>query len=673
MFFLALIVFIILYFIFSHGLRTHVDTLENRVKFLETQLKSSGGTINTSTSTQPVAMPVQTQTTATTVGQFTPLKPQDRLPVQESAAHSMETFATRIAKLGIVVLAIGVLYFLSYINSKGLVGPTAKFAIGLIAGAACIAIAEWVKRKSLQYAQILRGGGFIIWYITLYVGTFTYHIVSLPVTLGLIIGVLLVSVIISFAEKKDTSFFIGVLGAYIVPWIAGVANHDGNTNLQLLVYTCIISCGIIAVSLVQNWKKSMYAGFIFTWMMFASIYSLSLDSWSSVQLGWKPLWLFATLFGLQYLIVFIIGDVRRGRLYAAQTADATTSVVPKVKEGEVFLTATNTFLYAWFAYFLVQPHFGNYIGFLTLILGVFHLCVYLFIRNMQGNTSPSVSSLTHFVIFIVLATAAIPMQFDGPIVTMVWFIEGIVLAYMATTKEFKNRGVMYVLALTGIIMGIIHMIAWGSYKGVSQTGIAVFNQQYLVWFFVAVLVHVVAYLWKNIDIQKVKSFALFLFLLGQVFFVILSSVEIWSYYQFKSSEVYAEQRDLDKDFEATYGYSRYDSQVTPAQEAQLNESYQVYQTKVQDINNTAAFVNAIFFVIMTAIYLLIGLLGQNKLFRRLGVVMLIVTLLQIISLVWRFGPVYRFVTFSGFGIVLLVLSYLYIHHSKKITPINETK
>lgn len=681
MFFIGLIfslgLFFLLYFIFSSGLRHRVDALEKRMGQLEQGTR---------------AVPMMNAKPAEQVGVIPNVVPQaSSEPMQnalysqgvptvvskpkavENPAHSMETFANRMAKLGIVVLAIGVLYFLSYINSRGLLGETAKFTLGLIAGAACVGIAELVKRKSSQYAQILRGGGFIIWYITLYIGTFSYHIITLPVMLGLIIGILFISALVSLSEKKETSFFLGVLGAYLLPWIAGVTVHDASTNLQLLIYVFIINCGIVGLAMFQNWRASMYAGFFFTWILFLSIMSFSNTGWvgsAPTMLSWTTLWLFATLYGLQFLIVFLSRDIRRGRQYATEIATAGQDAKPTVKEGEVFLTATNTFLYVWFSYSLIYNHFENYLGFLALALGIFHLGVYLFIRKMQGGVSRSVSALTHFVIFIVLVTAAIPMQFDGPIVTMVWFIEGVVLAYLATTNEFKNRGIMYVLGLAGIVMGVMHMIAYGEYQGAYDTGIAVVNQQFLVWLFVVGLIHFIAYLWKNIE--KVRGFALFLFLVGQVFFVVLSSVEIWSYFGYQQKAVNKAYSEEMQNFEKYYGYAQYSAEVTPAQRAELDQAYTERNAKSQNISNTAAFVNAIFFVIMTTIYLLIGLLRQNKVFRRLGVVMLVITLIQIVSLAWQFGPVYRFITFLGLGVILLVLSYLYIHHSKKIIAPNPT-
>lgn len=626
----------------TRGLRQRVLNLEQKI-----------GPVQQRVATDSLAAAPMTSS-FTVVDRPASFKEEIALTAPQTEHASTETFATGIAKVGIAILAIGVLYFLSYINSRDLIGPTAKYIIGLVAGAACIGVGELVKNKSAKYAQIIRGGGFIIWFITLYVGAFIYGLVSLPVTLGLIVGVLIVAALVSLAEKKETSFFIGVLGAYIVPWVAGVSIQNSETNLQLLVYTLVINFGIIGISVKQSWKASMYAGFIFTWIMFISIFD-------NTQLSWLTMWLFASLYGLQYLVVFVMSDIKRSRALV-ETGKSSSG-------GEVFLTATNTFIYSYLSYWIIQEHLGNYLGFLALILGLFHFGVYLFIRSIQ-DSSRGASALTHFVIFVVLVTAAIPIQFDGPIVTMIWFLEGVVLAYMATTKEFKEKSIMYVLGFGGILAGIIHMISFGKYDGVAQTGVPVFNQQYIVWFFVVAILHGIAFLWKKVDIQSVQRVALSLFLVAQIFFVILSTVEIWSYYQSKSGDVHKEVQVLENTFVSYYGYRPYDEQATPAQLQTFESDRIALYDKAAEIQKMSAFVNAIFFVLMTVIYLLIGLLGQNKMFRRLGVVMLIITLIQIVTLVWQLGPVYRFVTFSGFGIVLLILSYLYIRHSKKVGTIN---
>lgn len=662
--FIAFILVIIFYVI----LQKHINTLEVRLRDLE--------------KTQRVSVSVESKPTIDSVvvaqhgSDIT--KPtqsvqsvQSARPKVETQSHSIETFANRIAKVGIAILAIGILYFLSYINSQGFFGPTAKFSIGLVVGAVCVLVAEFVKRKSSQYAQIVRGGGFLIWYIALYVGTFSYNIISLPMLLVLIAGILCISAIVSIRERKETSFFLGVLGSYLMPMIAGAFLTVREERLQILMYIVIINLGIVGVSIFKNWRKSVIVGFFATWIIFAGIMTSSLSmqysSFADMYPSWQTLWLFATVFGLQFLITFVLADIRRSRAVTTTTVEST----PKTRESDVLLTATNTFAYVWFAYTLVSGHLDRYMGYFTLLLGLFHFGVYLFIRKLQGSSSNSVSALTHFVIFVVLLTAAIPMQFDGPLVTMVWFIEGVVLSYLATTTEFKNKGIMYVLGLAGIVLGIIHMILYGSYTSVMNTGTIVFNQQYLVWFFVAALVHFIAFLWKNIE--KARGAAVFLFVLGQVFFVTLSSVEVWDFYEYKVSAIYTSKHNTSANFEDYYGYSVYDEQATPEQRTEFDRLQNEISEQTKKLYNMAAFVNAIFFVFMTTIYLLIGLLQQNKIFRRLGVVMLVVTLIQIISLVWQFGPVYRFITFSVFGIILLILSYLYIHHNRKTITTNQVK
>ena len=195
-----------------------------------------------------------------------------------STKDHADSFAATIAKVGVAVLIVGVAFFLKYINSLGLIGPNAKYLIGLIAGALMTWVAEKVKIKSNRYAHIVRGGGIVLWFMTLFTGTVIYHIVSLPITLTLITGVLIVTSMISLRERSETSFLIAVLGAYITPALMATFLHDFNFVTQLFSYIIVINIGIIIVSAREFWKRSIVVSFIATWLVFftwmnTSIYS----------------------------------------------------------------------------------------------------------------------------------------------------------------------------------------------------------------------------------------------------------------------------------------------------------------------------------------------------------------------------------------------------------------
>ncbi|MES2622785.1 MAG: DUF2339 domain-containing protein [Patescibacteria group bacterium] len=628
---IAIIIVVVLYLTTFQDLKKRMALLENKVKRLEL-----GNTTPTQSAAASTAIP--SITAHSTVQAYIPQAKKPDMPKPE--AHP-ENFGSVLAKIGIAILVLGIAFFLNYINSIGLLGNNTKFVMGLLAGGAMIGIAEYVKTKTLHYAQILRGGGIIVWYLTIFVGSMIYHIVSLPFALTLTIGVAVVSLLISLREKTETTFLIGTLGAYLVPLICGFYAQDAVSLIQVLLYVCVINVGIVIVAKKQDWMRSIGIGFLFSWLVLFSFYG------NIATLGWATTWMATTICALTFLIVFVLGDIKRSR-ESTQTQTA------------VFLTVLNTCIYALTAYNILHTTpLAPYLGFLIAVLGAVHLCVYMYIRNVV-NATDHPSALTHLVLFITLITAAVPVQFDGAVVTMIWFVEGIVLSYLATLNGFKGKMIMYILGFAGIIAGIIHMIMFGTYEGVYVSGVPFLNQKYLVWLFVIILVHAIAYIWKSsikdqtlaADFRKsIWSSVLFLVVLAQAAFLGLSSLEIHQYASYKTQQVYAHQQQEREYYGDAY---EFDPSVN---------------AEVDTIQKTASFMNIVFFIIMTVLYLLIGLRKNNTVIRSLGIVTLVITLLQLFVFTWGLGQVYRIISFVGFGVILLIVSYMYVQHNKKNTPL----
>lgn len=641
--------FILLIIVVVFGLYIYplirLSNLEKRVASLEGR-SVSVAPVSTPAETKPWVVPVAAPAVAS---EFIAPKPQT------PAEHS-ETFATSLAKVGIAILVLGVGFFLRYINSLGLIGPTVKYIIGLIAGLALIVVAEYVKNKSQKYAALVRGGGFILWFMTLFTGTVLYKFVSLPVTLTLIVCVLMVSLIISFKEKSETTFLVGIVGAYITPVIMKFFLNDTTVAVQLLSYIAVINIGVIVAASKQLWGRSVVLSFLCSWLMFG-IWSDSL-SWS---INWMTLWIFATIYALEFLVVFVLGDIKR-------------STEEKVSPWPVALTAINTLLYAGITYTLLDTTFlSPFLGFMIAVLGLFHFGVYGYIRTVTQKPD-NISALTHFVIAVTLITAAIPVQFDGPIVTMIWFVEGVVLSYLAIAPDFRGKATMYVLGFTGIILGIMHMIFEGNYTDVLKTGMFMLNQFYIVWLFVVLLTHAVAYLWKKSvtrdDVDhafalQIKKAATILMIVAQVCFIGLTSREIEVYGGYKINQVYTTQDKVYSEFREYHGYDIYSEQATEEQRQQLQQKQSEITTAYNDISHTTNLMEIAFFTLLTTIYLLFGLVGKNIVARRMGIAALVVTIGQLFVYTWSIGPVYRIAAFVGLGVVLLVVSYLYVRQSKK--------
>ncbi len=568
--------------------------------------------------------------------------PQHEIQIPAPVVSHQDNFATNLAKFGIAILVLGVLFFLNYLDKQGLIGPVFKYVAGLSFGTVLLGVGEYLRSRSKAYVNILRGAAFVIFYLTLFIGYFVFKIVALPLTLGLIIAVLAVSIIISLRENDELPFTIGALGAYLVSFLVNL-NFGGLSEenvIGILSYLCILNIAVLVVSFRKQWINGAVIGFIFTWCIFGS--TLSAD------IGKGLLFAFSTIYGLQYMIVFLLQDFKKD----------------KITHNTVFLTVMNTIVYLMVFYKLVDKTFWfDYVGFLVALLGIFHFMVYMMLR-VVNKTSDGVITLTHFVISILLITVAIPLQFDGPLVTMIWFFEGVVLSFLSVLPDFKNKPIMYVLGFGSIIAGIAHMIMFGDYKTVLETGQILLNQSYIVWFGVFALINLVAYIWYNTvqDSQDVKfktdiaKAAFALILVGQVLFVALTSFEINNYGRYRIDVVNKEinqQVQLDRKLSPdNYGYD--------------TTKYETEYAEISSIAKQTTFMQIVLFILMTIIYFVIGLVKKNKVVRNMGIVTLVITSVLLVTLTWELGAVYRIITFVGFGILLLIVSYLYISKNKRM-------
>lgn len=630
----SIVLFTILYFVSIQSLKQRLDIAESKIKKLE------GGL---STSTASVASPAPTPI------QSLPLSTPK--PVSISPDIHSENFGSSLAKVGIVILVLGIGFFLNYINSRGLLSYNVKFIIGLLAGGTMIGLAEYLKAKTKKYAEIVRGGGFVVWFLSVFIGSMIYGLFSTSVAFALVLAIVVVSFLISLRDKEETTFFIGVLGGYLVPVISGLYNDDVNTVVQVLLYICVLNIGIIIASRARDWMKTMTVGFIFSWLTLLSFYG------TVETLGWQTTWFFTTIVGLTYLIVFIQGDVQRSR----ESANMTPSII---------LSVLNTGIYTAIAYsILVDTYIEPYLGFLIAFLGLIHLGVYGYIRKVTGM-SDHPSALMHIVTFVILITAAVPVQFDGAIVTMIWFIEGVVISYLATLRDFRGNIIMYMLGLIGIIGGIMHMAMFGNYTTVEKYGIIFLNQNYLVWIFALALTQGIAYIWK-LSVQEegvvpvfkegILSAVMFFVVFGQICFSTLTVREINGLKSYMSTKTSIAIDTQINDFRSYYGSGDYSPEQTKA----VDELHDKSRESRKTLNRNFSLFYIIFFTIMTVIYLLIGLIQNKKTIRTLGVITLVITIIQLFSLAWDLGPLFRIGAFVGLGIVILLLGYAYTRYYKK--------
>ena len=113
-------------------------------------------------------------------------KPKKRVP-QKSLIEKfkennpdLETFIGEnlINKIGILILVLGISFFVKYAIDKDWITESARVGIGVLCGALVMAVAHKLKKNYVAFSSVLVSGAISILYFTIYIAFHEYPIIS---------------------------------------------------------------------------------------------------------------------------------------------------------------------------------------------------------------------------------------------------------------------------------------------------------------------------------------------------------------------------------------------------------------------------------------------------------------------------------------------------------------
>jgi uncharacterized membrane protein len=160
-----------------------------------------------------------------------------------------------LARAGILVLALGVLFFLKLAYDRGWVPIPGRFAIGLLGGLALFAGGELMRKRRMDsaVAQVFAGGGAVIAYTTLYVG---YALPTYRAALGMTreLDIALLAVVAAglaaYAVWRNLQFLAGAAAALIHVLVAPA----GEFSTVGLVFVVALDAGFLLAAAWRGWS-----------------------------------------------------------------------------------------------------------------------------------------------------------------------------------------------------------------------------------------------------------------------------------------------------------------------------------------------------------------------------------------------------------------------------------
>ena len=332
----------------------------------------------------------------------------------QKKASNLEKFIGEnlINKIGIVITIIGVAIGAKYSIDHQLISPLMRILLGYLMGIGLLATGLKLKEKYENYSAVLVSGAMSIMYFITYFAYSFYELIPQVPSFLLMVIFTVATVYAALKYNKQVIAHIGLVGAYAVPFL--LSKDSGNAAI-LFSYMAIINIGILLISFRKDWKPLYYVSFLLSWIIYLTWMNSSYKNDEHFGLGL----LFATIFFTIFYITFLAYNLRGKANFDVE---------------DRLLLLANSGAFFGIGYYLLSNHeIGtDFSGAFAVGNALIHLIVSVIVYRQKLADR----NLFYFVsgLVIVFITIAIPVQFDGKWVTILWVGEAALLFWIGRTK-----------------------------------------------------------------------------------------------------------------------------------------------------------------------------------------------------------------------------------------------
>lgn len=202
---------------------------------------------------------------------------------------------------GLLILLIGVSFFLKYAFDNDWVDARGRVVVGLAAGLAlCLAGLRLAHRDLRVFGLALTGAGVAALYLSIYAMVGFYGLVDRVTAFALMALVTGSAVWLADRERAQSLAVLGIGGGFLTPFLVG---GDGNAQMTLFFYDALLVAGTWLLVRRHRWLGLPALSYVAT--------TITIAAWAVEYYSpdtWLRTFLFLTLFG--GLFVAILHTVR---------------------------------------------------------------------------------------------------------------------------------------------------------------------------------------------------------------------------------------------------------------------------------------------------------------------------------------------------------------------------
>ena len=309
-----------------------------------------------------------------------------------------------LARVGILALIIGIGFFLKLAFDNDWIGENGRVFLGLVVGVALLGGGELWARRYPAWAQAVTGGGLAILYLSIYAAHVLYYMVPATTALALSSLVTLAAAALALRYDARAVAVLGILGGFATPLF--LADRLPGQR-EILAYVLMLDLGVLALAVVRNWRWFTLLALLGSLALFGFWYE-------ELNPGLLPAQVGITLIFLIFVAATTLFHLLRRR-------------TPKFLDQ--CLIVLNGMAYFGISYGILSDEYRAWMGGFTLLLALFYgILGYGILTQYREQVRLSLFTLGMGLVFL---TIAVPVQLDGPWVTVFWAAQMAVLVWLS--------------------------------------------------------------------------------------------------------------------------------------------------------------------------------------------------------------------------------------------------
>jgi uncharacterized membrane protein len=372
---------------FEDDFRQQLAEISARVGSLEAELRALRGTSSSSAA------------------------PANSSPGKDKAARSSlesRIGAQLLNRIGILVVLVGVAWFLKLAVDYNWIGPSARVLTGLACAAGLAVWSERFRRQGFAaFSYSLKALATSVAYLSLWAAFSLFHLAPASIVFLAMTAITVLNAMLARRQDSELLALYALAGGLATPALLWTAEHD---HLFLLVYLALLNGGGLLLFIFRPWKRVAWAALLGTAVYYSALYE---DQ--PVRLFW------AVFFLALYFAVFAAAPFLIARCRDA-AADPLFLIAFPISNGLATFLAT--------LWLLSAPGQHFYRTWATVALA--GACL------LMGRRAPAFLSGANLGLSVFFLTMAVPLAFHGPVVTLCWLAEGLALVMVARTRTTQS-------------------------------------------------------------------------------------------------------------------------------------------------------------------------------------------------------------------------------------------